>query len=438
MCSDDPNTVIIRTEEVNNIWDLQLEPGAADGSVWFEAGVTFIQLAEWLHDRGASVGYTLVNWNITLAGSVAMGAHRSSIREDSMVAAGVLEMDILDGSGEVRRIVRDENDDDWLAASTSLGLLGIIVRMKFKIYPDFKVYADQKTLDEAAVLNGDIEALIKPYATANFWWWPYKRKFHWRYYDEVPVGTSSQEGFQNTFSVTQIEAIAAKAILDSGKYLPTSNMLAEEIFFGQWERPNFRDKNTWEPITTWPVYGWNYDVLIGGLYPDQRPNWEYGLRAYTLELAFPMTRANEMLRRVRELFDREAWPGLKIMSSTYRSGINIKFGKPYYDFLGQVTYNTSDGEDWSRGAIMFDFPSYKPDIGDGLRYNEPFYHKLAKTLIEEFPCRPHWTKNTREIFDLSAKHIDPDHLRRFKAVREKFDPNEVYRSVVGESLGFYD
>jgi hypothetical protein len=154
-------------------------------------------------------------------------------------------------------------------------------------------------------------------------------------------------------------------------------MLAEEIFFGQWERPNFRDKNTWEPITTWPVYGWNYDVLIGGLYPDQRPNWEYGLRAYTLELAFPMTRANEMLRRVRELFDREAWPGLKIMTSTYRSGINIKFGKPYYDFLGQVTYNTSDGEDWSRGAIMFDFPSYKPDIGDGLRYNEPFCEYLA-------------------------------------------------------------
>jgi hypothetical protein len=40
-------------------------------------------------------------------------------------------------------------------------------------------------------------------------------------------------------------------------------------------------------------------------------------------------------------------------------------------------------------------------------------HKLAKTLIEEFPCRPHWTKNTREIFDLSAKHIDPDVSRCF-------------------------
>lgn len=141
MCSDDPNTVIIRTENCNRIWDLDLEAG----SVWFEAGVTFTQLAEWLHERGATVGYTLVNWNITLAGSVAMGAHRSSLREESMVVAGVQEMDIIDGTGEIRRIVRDEDDDTWLAASTSLGLLGVIVRMKFKIYPDFKVYADQKT-----------------------------------------------------------------------------------------------------------------------------------------------------------------------------------------------------------------------------------------------------------------------------------------------------
>ena len=108
-----------------------------------EAGVTFFQLAEYLHARKANVGYTLVNWNITLAGSVAMGAHRSSLREDSMVAAGALEIHIIDGNGNLRVIKRDENDEDWLAASTSLGLLGVIARLKFKIYPDSKVYAQQ-------------------------------------------------------------------------------------------------------------------------------------------------------------------------------------------------------------------------------------------------------------------------------------------------------
>lgn len=159
--------------------------------------------------------------------------------------------------------------------------------------------------------------------------------------------------------------------MDSGKYLPSSNWLMEEIFFGQWESPNFREKTTNEEITEWPVYGYHYDVLIGGLYPDQLPVWEYDLRGYTLELAFPMTRANEMLKRVRQLFDDEA-KKLRFMTSTYRSGINIKFGKPHLDFLGQVTYGTSDTDDWRKGTIMFDFPTYRPRGGDNKRYNEQF------------------------------------------------------------------
>lgn len=144
MCSDDPSTIIIRTEQVNGISNFSLEQGAIEGSVMIEAGVTFFQLADYLHARNASVGYALVNWNITLAGSIAMGAHRSSLRENSMVASGALELHIIDGNGNMRIIKRDESNDDWLAASTSLGLLGVIARIKFKIYPDFKVYAQQK------------------------------------------------------------------------------------------------------------------------------------------------------------------------------------------------------------------------------------------------------------------------------------------------------
>lgn len=81
-------------------------------------------------------------------------------------------------------------------------------------------------------------------------------------------------------------------------------------------------------------------------------------------------------------------------------------------------------------------------------------HKLAETLINEFPCRPHWTKNTREVFERAAKNIDPDvrlslplfrkslmistqHISRFKAVRQKFDPDGIFRSVVGEAIGVY-
>lgn len=143
-CSDD-ETMIIRTEYVNGISDFSLEKGASEGTVVIEGGVTFFQLADYLHANGANIGTGLVNWNISVAGSVAMGAHRTAIREDAAVVGGVLSMDIVDGAGEVRHVEKDEDDDTWLAASTSLGLLGVIVRMKMKIYAETKVYAMQKT-----------------------------------------------------------------------------------------------------------------------------------------------------------------------------------------------------------------------------------------------------------------------------------------------------
>lgn len=68
---------------------------------------------------------------------------------------------------------------------------------------------------------------------------------------------TNQNGLQSTFSVTAVEAAAAISILNTGKALATSNMLAEEIFFGIWEKPNFHTKDTNEEITTWPVTGYN-------------------------------------------------------------------------------------------------------------------------------------------------------------------------------------
>ena len=109
-----------------------------------------------------------------------------------------------------------------------------------------------------------------------------------------------------------------------------------------------------------------------------------------------------MLKRVRQLFDAEA-KKLKFMASTYRSGINIKFGKPYFDLLGQVTYGTADGADWDKGVIMLDFPSYKPNIGDGLRYNEPFC-KLTVSM-GGLPADETQTINLRKCLLMSSRPV---------------------------------
>jgi L-gulonolactone oxidase len=78
-----------------------------------------------------------------------------------------------------------------------------------------------------------------------------------------------------------------------------------------------KDKNTDLPLLIWPVTGYAFEVLIGGLYPNQKPEWEYGLHGKTLELAVPITQANQLLKRVRQLFDQAAAEG-KAVTSTYR------------------------------------------------------------------------------------------------------------------------
>ncbi|KAJ6626553.1 hypothetical protein B0H10DRAFT_1998774 [Mycena sp. CBHHK59/15] len=432
MCSDDPNTIIVKTEQVNGISDLQMSGGV--GTVVVEAGVTFPQVAEWLQARGAALGYTLVNWNITLGGAIAMGAHRSSLREDSQVSAAALAMDIINGKGELVHIEKNTGNDTWLSATTSLGLLGIIARVKISVLADYKVWANQTTLDEDDVFNSDIFATVSPYVTANYWWWPSVKKFHLRTYGVLPVNASGN-AFQSTFSVIPLEGSLALTLLNAGQNSSAANFFSADTFYALWSSPNFHDTVFNLPYISWPVVGHAYEVLIGGLYPGELPEWDYGLHGKTLELAVPVTQANKLLKRIRELFDESAAAGMPV-TSTYRSGINIKFGKPFDSFLGQTTQRQGNvTADWSKGAIMFDFPSFVPTTGDHHRYNEAWYAYLATTLINEFPVRPHWTKNTRGIFNQALKNLDQDSLTRFAAVRKQFDPNGTFKSVVGEIIG---
>jgi hypothetical protein len=286
-------------------------------------------------------------------------------------------------------------------------------------------------VEDAEVLNGDIYGQISPYVTANYWWWPGQKKFHLRTYEVVP-NSNWGTAFQSTFSVTELEGNTARTLLDAGQNASAPNFFSEGVFYALWGAPNFHDKVTNLPLLFWPVTGWSYDVLIGGLYPGTQPEWNYNLHGKTLELAAPVTMANQLLKRVRQLFDEAAANGTPV-TSTYRSGINIKFGKAFDNLLGQTV--PTDNADWSKGTIMFDFPSYRPTTGDHHRYNEAFYDNLIKVLVNEFPVRPHWTKNTRETFKLTVKNLNPDRLARFAKVRKQFDPQGTFKSVVGEIIG---
>jgi hypothetical protein len=92
---------------------------------------------------------------IPQAGAAAMGAQRSSFREDSQVSATAAGMDIFTGRGisnlltarralnviigELVHLEKDPSNDTWPAATTSFRLLGITARVKLSIRADYKV-----------------------------------------------------------------------------------------------------------------------------------------------------------------------------------------------------------------------------------------------------------------------------------------------------------
>lgn len=82
----------------------------------------------------------------------------------------------------------------------------------------------------------------------------------------------------------------------------------------------FPDKKTNLQLFSWPVHGYAYDVLIGGLYPDTQTEWYYGLHGLTYEVAVPVTQANKLFKRIRELFDQAAAEG-QAVTTTYRRSV---------------------------------------------------------------------------------------------------------------------
>jgi len=79
-------------------------------------------------------------------GAISMCAHRSSLLEHSTVAGAVLGLDIVVANGTIVSLNKDAHGttDAWYAATCNLGLLGVLVRAKMRIVPEFKIQANQK------------------------------------------------------------------------------------------------------------------------------------------------------------------------------------------------------------------------------------------------------------------------------------------------------
>ena len=128
--------LIISTEKLNKEvgFDLSLN------QMTFQAGVTLRKLLDMAAARGLALPYTPYWQGVTLGGMIGTGSHGSSLSgKGSAVHERVVGLRIVVPLTEpvngvyARTVDLVEGDEDLLAAKVSLGLLGVISQVYFKV-----------------------------------------------------------------------------------------------------------------------------------------------------------------------------------------------------------------------------------------------------------------------------------------------------------------
>ncbi len=102
------------------------------------AGVTYGQLAPWLHAQGFAVHNLASLPHISIAGACATGTHGSGV-ENGCLSTAVVGLELVDGDGNLRHLSREQDPDTFAGAVVGLGALGVVSSLTLAVVPAFDV-----------------------------------------------------------------------------------------------------------------------------------------------------------------------------------------------------------------------------------------------------------------------------------------------------------
>ena len=107
----------------------------------------------------------------TLAGAISTGTHGSGGRAASL-AAQVVGLELVTGTGEVLRATADENPDVLEMARVGLGALGVLTTVTFRVEPIFVLEAHEQPMswDEALATYDEMTATSDH---VDMYWFPH-------------------------------------------------------------------------------------------------------------------------------------------------------------------------------------------------------------------------------------------------------------------------
>ncbi|WP_459502447.1 D-arabinono-1,4-lactone oxidase [Bacillus sp. C1] len=140
--------ILISLDELQGI--VKVDSQSSIVEVW--AGTKLYNLGKRLEDEGYAQENLGDIDSQSIAGAISTGTHGTGIQFGSL-ATQVVEITAVLASGEILVCSEKENPGFWKAFQLSLGMLGIIVKVKLKVIPAYSLIYESKKEPLSTVIN---------------------------------------------------------------------------------------------------------------------------------------------------------------------------------------------------------------------------------------------------------------------------------------------
>ncbi len=367
-----------------------LAPGALSGIVAVDRdAMTVTALAgTQLKDLNAgleSLGLSLHNMGDiaeqTLAGAISTGTHGTGGRAAGL-AAQVVGLELVDGSGEVLRATAAENPEVLDLARVGLGALGVIVSVTFAVEPTFLLRATEQPMswDEAL---GSFDELVAGHDHVDMYWFPHT--------DRMLTKRNTRLVGEHAVAVEDAEPLARwRAWLDD-------ELVSNTVFGALTAALNRLPRAT-------PATNRLAARLLG-----PRTYSDVAHRVFTserrvvfkeMEYAVPRAAGLDVLRECRRVLDRSGLPVSFPVEIRVAPADDVPLSTAYDRDSFYLAFHTHRGADHTA------------------------YFALMEKVVRAHDGRPHWGK----LHSLGADDLAPLYPRfgDFLALRDRLDPGRVF------------
>ncbi|MCO4795356.1 MAG: FAD-binding protein [Bacteriovoracaceae bacterium] len=426
LCSDG---IVLSTEKLRNVHGLSEFNGEEVVSV--DGGVTLGELSAWLHDKDKSLGYTLIGFRgVSVAGSTATGSHGSSPKHNSVLASLIREMTVVTADAKVHYFSKhNTTPDQWKSLRTSLGMLGVVVKMKLKVIPQFNLHM-RVSYDKIDKLlkDGDVAKEMAGCDWGQINWFPGTKKFlkACAYKTNAPA----DKGATNTLLLPDIPDFIIKpfkVIMQFGACNNKIKCLIEKVRYLQFKwAPYFKKENKkGKLVSSKDLIGPSH-LMTSSDFTEKAG----GFFQMDWEIAVPASELSEAMRSVQAHVEKN-----KICLPLV--GIFVRFSR-----VGDETLmaHSSVGGSFKKGELVafIEMPVYLP-VGfsrNQARAYDKIYEDFAKLLVNKHKGRAHWAKNRNWIFPYQ-KNLGRmnENTVRFKKIVRQMDPNGLFRNKFSDIIG---